>query len=218
MLSSNQWGHMGFNHLKRREFITLLGGAAAAWPVAARAQQLQRMRRIGMLMAWPESDSEAQARAVALREELQTLGWTEGRNLHIEYRWGAINPDAVKMHAAELIDLAPDVIVTSNTVAAQTLRRSPRQLSIVFVGIADPVGSGVVASLAKPGGNATGLTAYEPAITGKWLSLLKEIAPRVQLPVQAPTKFELVIDLKTVKALGLTVPLTLQASADEVIE
>jgi putative tryptophan/tyrosine transport system substrate-binding protein len=165
--------------MRRREFITLLGGAAA-WPLAARAQQSERMRRIGVNMGWPEGDSEAQGRAVASREELQALGWTEGRNLLIEYRWGAINPDAVRIHTTELIDLTLDVVVTTNTIAVQMLRRSPQQPPTVFVGIADPVGSGVVTSLGRPGGNATGFTAYEPAITGKWLALLKEIAPSVE--------------------------------------
>jgi putative ABC transport system substrate-binding protein len=165
-------------HTWRRDFIAGLGGAAAAWPVCVSAQQREQMRRVGILTGFSENDPEVRQWAVALREALQTLGWTEGRNLRTEYYWGAADPDLTKTYTSKLIADAPDLIVTSNTGVAQALRQSP--VLTVFVGIADPVGSGVVASLAKPGGNATGMTAYEPAITGKWLALLKEIAPQIQ--------------------------------------
>ena len=165
--------------MRRRAFFGVMGGAAA-WPFAAGAQQVESVRRVGALMTWLESDPQAKARAGAFQDGLRALGWVEGRNLRIEYRWGGVTPDIVRTQTPELIDLAPDVIITSNTIAAQLLRRSSRSIPSVFVGIADPVGSGVVVNLARPGGNVTGLTAYEPTITGKWLTLLKEIAPNVQ--------------------------------------
>jgi putative ABC transport system substrate-binding protein len=164
--------------MTRRRFVVLLG-VAAAWPLCARAQQGERGRRIGLLMALAESDREAQARTQALRDEIKRLGWIEGRNLSIESRWG-LAPDLIKRQAADLIALAPEIILAANTFAAQALQQSTHKIPTVFVGIADPVGGGIVASLARPGGNVTGFTAYEPAITGKWLALLTEIAPAVQ--------------------------------------
>jgi putative ABC transport system substrate-binding protein len=327
--------------MRRREFITLLGGAAA-WPLVARAQQGERMRRIGVLMYWAADDAEAQARFAALVEALKQLGWSEGRNLRIDTRWATAND--IGRHAGELVALAPDVLVAGTGTATVTpLLQATRTVPIVFVSVIDPVGAGFVASLARPGGNATGFTAYEYGMSVKWLELLKEIAPRVtraavlrdpavasgigqfgavqaaapafsvevtpvdvrdaaeiergvtafarssngglivtgaaltlvhreliialaarhrlpavytdrvfvtasglmsygpdrkeqyrraagyvdrilkgekpaDLPVQAPTKYELVINLKTAKALGLDVPPTLLARADEVIE
>ncbi len=326
---------------RRREFITLLGGAAAAWPFAARAQQ-ERMRRVGVLVYLADDDREGQARIAAFTQALSQLGWSEGRNLRIETRWA--NADDVRRHAAELVALAPDVILAgTGTPTVAPLLQATRTVPIVFVIVIDPVGSGFVASLAQPGSNATGFTVYEYSMSGKWLELLKEIAPRVtraavlrdpavasgigqfgavqsvapslgvelspidvrdageieraitaftrepngglivtgsalatthrdliialaarhrlpavyasrymvaagglvsygadlidqyrqaagyvdrilrgekpaDLPVQAPTKYELVINLKTAKALGLTVPDKLLATADEVIE
>ena len=164
--------------MRRREFIAALGSAAAI-PVVARAQQAERVRRIGMLMTWLESDPEAKARVGAFHEGLSALGWHASRNFRVEYRWGGVTRDIISSRAAELIELS-DVVVTSNTIASQLLRRSPRAIPSVFVGIADPVGSEVVANLARPGGNVTGITAYEPAITGKWLTLLKDLAPGIQ--------------------------------------
>src|SRR5262249_24984116 len=331
--------------MKRREFITLLGGAAAAWPLAARAQQGGRVRQIGMLMAHSESDPEIEAYVAAFREGPQKLGWTEGRNIRIVSRWGALDDAQVRQRSAkELAALQPDLILTQNTPTTASMLQQTHTIPIVFVTVADPVGSGFVGSLARPGGNTTGFTLMEPTIAGKWPELLKEIAPRVNraaflfnpattpyrdiyvnplkaaaaslgleaiaapihdgselesvvgaqargpnsglivmpdgfmnvhrveivslaashrlptvcpwrffaevgcllsygsdqgdhfrlaatyvdrilkgekpadLPVQAPTKYELVINLKTAKALGLEVPPTLLARADEVIE
>jgi len=327
--------------VKRREFIMLLGGAAA-WPFAARAQQPERIRRVGVLMNLTADDPEAPGRVAAFAQGLGELGWTIGRNVRIDYRWGANDPDRGRRYADELIALVPDVILASGSTAVRPLLQVTRT-SIVFVQVTDPVGLGLVASLARPGGNATGFMLYEYGMSGKWLELLKELAPRVaragvlrdssspggigqfaaiqavapsmgmelspldvrdageiervialfgrssdgglivtgsalaaahrklivalaarhrlpavypfryfatsgglisygpdttdpfrraagyvarilngekpgDLPVQAPTKYELVINLKTAKALGLEVPPTLLARADEVIE
>ncbi|MET0706691.1 MAG: ABC transporter substrate-binding protein [Tardiphaga sp.] len=329
--------------MRRREFIALLGGAAVAWPLAARAQQPERMRRIGVLMNLAADDPEGQARLTAFLQRLQQLGWTDGRNLRIDYRWGTGDADRYGRYAAELVALAPDVILAPIAAVVVALRRATRAVPIVFVQVTDPVGAGLVESLARPGGNATGFMNYEYGLSGKWLELLKQIAPRVtraavirdpteatgigqfaaiqsmapslgvvistvnmhdaaeiervvaafargpngglivpgatlatlnreliitlaarhrlpavysnsifvtgggliaygpdrvdqyrraagyvdrilkgekpaDLPVQAPTKYELVINLKTAKALGLEVPATLLARADEVIE
>ena len=328
--------------MKRREFITLIGGAAA-WPLAARAQQRQQMRRIGVLMNLSSDDAEGQARNAAFLQGLQELGWTVGRNVRIEYRWGAGDAELFRRYASELVALAPDVILASGGAVVPSLLQATRTVPIVFTGTPDPVGAGFVESLARPGGNATGFTNQEYGMSGKWLELLKEIAPHVtraavirdpaiaaglgtwgaiqslapslgvelrplgvhdageiergvtafarssnggliitgstlatfhrkliialaaqhklpavypqrifvsdeglisygpdsidpyrraagyvdrilkgekpgDLPVQAPTKYELVINLKTAKALGLTVPDSLLARADEVIE
>jgi putative ABC transport system substrate-binding protein len=329
--------------VRRREFITLLG-ASAAWPLAARAQQPDGVRRIGVLMAYSESDPEAQANFAAFRQGLQKLGWTDGRNLRIDSRWAALDAELMQRYAKELIALQPDLILSSSTPTTATLLHQTRTIPIIFASLVDPVGSGFVASLSRPGGNVTGFTIMEGSLAGKWLELLKEIAPRVarvaflfnpatatyaeyyltpfkaaaasfgveaiaaavhdtselesvvaaqahtpntglilmpdaftidhseeitllaaryrlpaiypfrfitelggllsygnnrldsfrsvatyadrilkgakpsELPVQAPVKFELVINMKTAKALGLGVPLQLQQRADEVIE
>jgi putative ABC transport system substrate-binding protein len=329
--------------MRRREFITLAGGAAAAWPLAARAQQAERVRRVGVLMNLTADDDEASRRVTALAQGLQQLGWTDGRNVRIDYRWGAADTDHSRRYAAELVALAPDVMLASGSPAVAALQQAARTVPMVFVNIADPVGAGFVDSLAKPGGNATGFIVFEYVISAKWLELLKDIAPQLKrvavlrdaaiaagigqlaviqaagpsfgvevrpvgvrdadeieraltafarssngglivtgsvlaavhrkliialaardrlpavypyryfatsgglisygpdtidpfrraagyvdrilkgekpadLPVQAPTKYELVINLKTAKALGLTVPDSLLALADEVIE
>jgi ABC-type uncharacterized transport system substrate-binding protein len=329
--------------VRRREFITLLGGAAVAWPLAARAQQGERMRRIGVFMNLASDDAEGQARNAAFLQGLQQSGWTVSRNVQIDYRWSAGDAELFRRHAAELAVLAPDVILATGSATVGPLLQATRTVPIVFVQVPDPVGAGFVESLARPGGNATGFTIFEYGISGKWLELLKEIAPSVtrvavlrdpaiaagagqlgaiqsvapslgvelrplgvrdageiersvtafarssngglivtgstlalvhrdlittlaarhrlpavynsryfatvgglisygsdsidpyrraasyvdrilkgekpaDLPVQAPTKYELVINLKTAKALGLEVPPTLLARADEVIE
>ena len=331
--------------MKRREFITLIGGAAATWPLAARAQQTERMRQLGVLMAHAESDPEGQANVAAFREGLQKLGWMEGRNLRIDTRWAAANVELIQRFAKELVALQPDLILSANTPTTAALLQQTRTISIIFANVSNPVGDGFLASLPRPGGNITGFTNLEATMAGKWVELLKEIAPRVarvaavfnpetapgggsyflgpfeaaaasfrveaivapdrdtselesvfvaqarqpntglvvisdffmidhrvevtslatryrlpavypfrmftelggllsygsdlidnfrraasyvdrvlrgekpgELPVQAPVKFELVINLKTAKALGLDVPLHLQQRADEVIE
>ena len=330
--------------MKRRQFIALLGGAASAplvRPLAAHAQQGERIRRIGVLSALSKNASEEQKRVAALQQALQQLGWIDGHNLRIEYRWGARNATEARRYVAELVALAPDVILSAGSTALGLLLQATRAVPIVFVAVADPVGTGLVDSLARPGGNATGFTLYEFGLSAKWLELLTQIAPSAKrvgiirdptfaaglgqfgaiqaaapsfgvevkplnmrgateieravaafartshggliltgglvahrdlivtlaarhrlpaiypqrffvtggglisygpvvsdqyrraavyvdrilkgekpadLPVQAPTKYELVINLKTAKALGLSVPPTLIARADEVIE
>ena len=327
--------------MKRRQFITLLGGAAAAWPFAASAQQ-QNTRRVGVLMNLSERDPDAQDVVAAFVKELQRLGWSDGRNVRIDMRWGGGDRERYRRLAAELAGLAPDAVVAVTTDVVAALQRASQATPIVFVAVIDPIGSGLVASMARPDGNATGFTVFEYAIAAKWLELLKEIAPSLtriavlrdanvasgigqfaaiqtvapigtelsaigvrnadevenavaalgrdpkgglivtasgfganhpqliamlaarhnvpavypfryfaragglicygpnypdqyrraasyidrilrgekpaDLPVQAPTKYELVINLKTAKALGLNVPDTLLARADEVIE
>jgi putative tryptophan/tyrosine transport system substrate-binding protein len=164
--------------MRRREFITLLGGAAVAWPLAARAQQGDRMRRIGVLTYIPADDAEGQARLAAFTQALSQLGWSVGRNLRIDTRWATAGD--VHRHAAELVALAPDVLLAATgTATVAPLLQTTRAIPIVFAVVIDPVGAGFVASLAQPGGNATGFTTYEYSMSGKWLELLKEIAPGV---------------------------------------
>jgi putative ABC transport system substrate-binding protein len=164
--------------MRRREFITLLGGAAAVWPLAARAQQPERIRRIGVLTYLAADDAEGQAPLAAFTQALKQLGWSEGGNLRIENRWATA--DDIQRHAAELVAAAPDVLVAATgTATVAALQQATRTIPIVFVIVIDPVGAGFVASLAKPAGNATGFTVYEYSMSGKWLELLKEIASRV---------------------------------------
>jgi putative tryptophan/tyrosine transport system substrate-binding protein len=164
--------------VRRRDFITLFGGAAAL-PLAARAQQRERMRRIGVLTPFAADDAEGHARLTAFAQGLQQLGWTVGQNIHIDYRWGDGKADTMRKYAAELVALAPEVILANSSAAVSPLLQATRTVPIVFTSVTDPVGGGLVASLARPGGNATGLTIYEYSMSGKWLELLKEIAPRV---------------------------------------
>jgi len=165
--------------MKRRKFITLLGGAAAAWPLAARAQQPEQMRRIGMLLPAAADDTEFQARVAAFHQELALLGWTIGRNVRIDTRWATNNAADIRKHAAELAVLAPDVILAHGGSTMGALLQATRTVPIVFPVAVDPVAAGFVDSLARPGGNATGFLTYEYGISGKWLELLKEIAPSV---------------------------------------
>jgi putative ABC transport system substrate-binding protein len=162
--------------MKRREFITLLGGAVAAWPLAARTQQPERLRHIGVLMN-PAANEDQQAGVAAFVQTLQQLGWTEGRNLHLDIRWGGGDPDKIRKEAENLVVLAPDVIVSTGNVGVPPLLRATHTVPIVFNNVADPVGAGFIDTMARPGGNATGFIQFEYTISGKWLELLKEVAP-----------------------------------------
>jgi putative ABC transport system substrate-binding protein len=164
--------------VKRREFITLLGGAAA-WPLVARAQQPERRRRIGLLLGFPESDVEGEASLAAFQRGLQELGWTKDRNILIDIRWAGGEPDKARTFAKELVSASPDLIVPTSNLVTAILQKETSTIPILFVLVGDPVGSGFVTSLARPGGNITGFAIFETAIAGKWLEILKEIAPRV---------------------------------------
>ena len=165
--------------MKRREFISLLGGAAAGWPLAASAQQTGQMKRIGMLMGNAENDPEGQARIAALRQGLEKLGWIEGRNIKIDYRWAGDDSSRLRILAAELVAIAPDLLFGAGTAATAPLWQATRTIPIVFAQVTDPVALGFVASLARPGGNITGFATYEHTVAVKWLELLKQIAPHV---------------------------------------
>jgi putative ABC transport system substrate-binding protein len=165
--------------MRRREFIKLFGGAAATWPLGAWAQQPERMRRIGVLRGGsPEGFPEDDARAKAFRNSLQRLGWFEGQNVQLEYRWAGGQPDLIRKYAVELVSTQPDVIVCSSTPTLIALRKETQTVPIVFVMVSDPIGMGHIASMARPGGNVTGFTPFEPSLGGKWVELLKEIEPR----------------------------------------
>jgi putative ABC transport system substrate-binding protein len=164
--------------VRRRDFITLLGGAAAAWPLAARAQQTGAMRRIGVLMAFAEGDREGQAFVTAFRDDLRHLGWIEGRNIRIDRRWAtADDPGSIPRLADELVALEPDLILSHSTPTTAALLKRTRTIPIIFAFVSDPLGSGFVASFREPNGNATGFIVMEPTMAGKWLELLKEVAP-----------------------------------------
>ena len=164
--------------VRRREFITLLGGAAA-WPLAARAQQRERVWRIGVLLPFAEDHPVGQARVAAFVQGLRQLGWTDGHNVRIDYRWSAGDSDNIRKFASELIALGPDVVMAFTSAAVTALRQATSTVPIVFAVVADPVGAGYVESLARPGGNVTGFAAQEYAVGGKWMELLKEIVPRL---------------------------------------
>jgi putative ABC transport system substrate-binding protein len=167
--------------MRRREFIRLLGGTAAAWPLAAWAPQPERMRRIGMLTALADEDAYTKARFAAFLQELGKLGWTEDRNLRIDTRAGAGNPTTIRKYAAELVSLAPDVILVSGATPAASLLEATHTVPIVFVNVVDPMGAGFVEKLSRPGGNATGFMMFDYSLSGKWLELLKQVAPHVTL-------------------------------------
>jgi len=164
--------------MRRREFISLVGGTAVAWPLRARARQSGQVRLIGVFMPAAASDPESKARIAALLRGLRELGWTDGRNVRMEYRWGESDAEQYRKIAADLIALAPDVVVALGTLTVQVLQRATRTVPIVFTQVTDPVGSGIVESLARPGGNATGFALPEYSTSGKYLELLKEIAPQ----------------------------------------
>jgi putative ABC transport system substrate-binding protein len=165
--------------MRRREFIKVIVGSAATWPLAALAQQGEPMRRIGVLTPWPADDAEGHARLAAFAQALQQSGWTVGQNVRIDYRWDPGNAETMRKYATELVALAPDVVLASNAAAVEPLLEASRIVPIVFASVADPVAAGFVESLARPGGNTTGFTIFEYSISGKWLELLKEVAPRV---------------------------------------
>lgn len=165
--------------MQRRDFITLLGGAVAIYPLAARAQQPERVRRIGLLTGYAESDPEGRSPVAAFRQSLRQLGWIEGRNIRIDYRWAAGKVDRIQNFAKELVDLQPDVVLAVTSPSVISLLRETRTVPIIFVQVSDPVGQGFVASLARPGGNATGFTLFEDSVAGKLLDVLKEIAPGI---------------------------------------
>ena len=165
--------------MRRREFLSVLGGAAATWPLAAHAQQPDQMRRIGVLVGLPENDGHIQARLAALRQGLERRGWSEGRNIRIDTRYAPAGAQA-QVLAKELVALQPDVILAHTVTVAAALQRETRTIPIVFVSVGDPIGSGFIASLARPGGNLTGLMTFEPGVAGKWFSMLKEVAPQIK--------------------------------------
>src|SRR6516165_4027402 len=171
-------GHMA-SYIRRRKFLATLGGGAAAWPLGARAQQRERMRRIGVLMHLAADDPEGQRRVAAFLQGLQEAGWAVGRNVDIDMRWAAGEADRYRRYAMEIVALTPDVIVTSATPSIRAMQQATRTLPIVFVLVPDAVGTGIVDSLSRPGGNATGFTSTELGMSAKWLELIKEIAPKV---------------------------------------
>src|SRR5215831_17781746 len=171
-------GHMA-SFIGRRRFLATLGGSAVAWPLAARAQQPERMRRVGVLMAPSDSDPEAQRWMSALRDGLEKLGWNDGRNIRIDVRWGGGDAERLRAYAVELVSSNPDVIVAGATSALERLKRATQTIPIVFAQVSDPVGGGFVPSLAQPGGNITGFALYEYTIVAKWLELLKQLAPSI---------------------------------------
>jgi putative ABC transport system substrate-binding protein len=208
--------------VRRREFIALLGGAAAGLPPAARAQQPERMRRLGILMAIAENDPEGQQRVAAFVQGLRELGWTEGGNIHIDYRWAGADVGRIRSAAAELIDFKPDAIVAQTALAVAPLQQMTTSIPIVFLNIVDPVNSGFVASLARPGGNITGFTPAEMSMRGKLLEVLKEVAPAVSRvgvlynPVQAPQVGQWHAIETAAPALGVQVSAAGAANADEI--
>jgi ABC-type uncharacterized transport system substrate-binding protein len=165
--------------MRRREFLRILSGAAAAYPLKSYAQQVDRMRRIGVLIGLAQNDAQGQATLAALLQALQQSGWIDGRNVRIDYRWGAGNADDARKYAAELVSLAPDVMVATGGASVGALLQATKTIPVVFANVPDPVGSGFVESLSRPGGSATGFVQFEYNLSGKWLELLKQIAPNV---------------------------------------
>jgi ABC-type uncharacterized transport system substrate-binding protein len=201
--------------MRRRDFIKVVVGSASFWPLAAHAQQGERMRLIGLLMGWPESYSHAQPWLEAFRGALTKLGWVEGNNIRIELRWSAADADRMTTFAKELVDLRPDAIFSETTPAISALARETRTIPIVFVLVSDPIGSGFTTSLARPSGNVTGFTGNDPAIGGKWMELLKEIAPRtarVALLFNPATAPQLQFYMPSIKATASSVAVEVSAA------
>ena len=196
--------------MKRREFITLLGGAAAAWPMAARAQQAARMRRIGVLMPRDENDPEAKRRLSAFTQALADLGWTDGRNVRMDVRWAGGDTNQIRALAQELVSLQPDIIVTGGTPATVAVQRETRTIPIVFANVGDPVASGIVARLDRPSGNITGFANLEAPLGGKWLELLSEIAPGLK-------RAALMFNPDTAPRIGLDAPFETAARSLKVV-
>jgi len=172
---------MQLDLLKRRQFITLLGSVATAWPLTAHAQQPDRIRRVGVLMGYTDSDPAAQTQVAALRQELRKLGWEEGRNIRVDVRFPGADPDKVRIVLTELMSLTPDVLVTNTNLVTAVVHAEVRTTPIVFIFVGDPIGSGFVSNDARPNGNLTGFANWDsPAMSGKWLELLKEVAPQIE--------------------------------------
>jgi putative ABC transport system substrate-binding protein len=204
--------------MRRREFMALFGAVALTLPVAALAQDGARIRELGILVNLESDDEEGQARIRAFAEELQKNGWIEGENLHTEIRWAGESAERYRAYAKELISLQPDVLLASASPSVAALQQVTRDVPIIFANVIDPVGAGFVVSLARPGGNTTGFTAFEYERAASYVDRVLKGAIPANLPVQAPTKYELIINLKTAKALDLAVPPTLLSRADKVIE
>ena len=209
------------SYIRRRKFLAMLGGAAAAWPLRARAQQPDRMRRIGVLMNLTADDPESQRRIVAFVQQLQQLGWTDGRNLRLDARWSAGDAERIRKNTAELVALAPDVIVAEGSASLAPLLQMTRAIPVVFTIVPDPVGAGFVDSLARPGGNATGFSQFEYGLSGKWLELLNEIAPHVTrvAVLREPGLTAAVAQFAVLQAIAPTlrivlVPLSVRDAAD----
>jgi putative tryptophan/tyrosine transport system substrate-binding protein len=200
--------------VKRREFITLLGGAAAAWPLAARGQQAERVRRVGVLMAVAESDADVRSGVALFQQRLQELGWNDGRNIRIDYRWGDADADRIQALAKELVGLQPDVLVAHSTPSAKGLLQATRSIPIVFLTVTDPLGQGLVASLSRPGGNITGFSVFEFSLGTKWVEVLKQIAPgtrRVTAIFNPETAPYYEMYLRSIEAATATIPVELVA-------
>lgn len=192
-------------YVKRREFITAVGGAVAAWSIAVRAQQPEQVRRIAVLNSLTEGDPEAMTRLAAFEQAMRELGWTNGGNLRIDYRWAGNDPELIRKFVAELVALAPDVIMTSGSVVVGPMVRATVDIPIVFLQVIDPVGSGLIKSMAQPGGNVTGFTQFEYSLAGKWVELLKQIAPHVTRAavIRDPTRGPGIGQFAMVQAIGL---------------
>jgi len=219
---AGQGQRMQFDQMRRREFITLLGGAAAAWPVAARAQQGERIRRIGVLIGGAESDQQPRGNLQAFKGAMQELGWIEGRNIQVDYRFGVSDLSRIERFARELVNSQPDLIVAHTTPVTTAIARETRTIPIVFVVVSDPVGSGFVASLARPGGNMTGFVNIEASMCGKWLDFLKEVSPAlarvafIYNPQTAPHAYYLGPFEATARSFGLQPMPSPVHSADDI--